>query len=323
MSLVRAEPGTAERSPRIGAPMSTRTAVRRKVRANRLDERYAVAIGLVSGAIAAFAGAAPTGSLWIDRCLVGIAVGVVTWASASAAWWALSMAAGVATVVAIDPALTAIGAVAFAGGLRIGVRRRDMGTERCLVGALSLNVLVRAELDRFFGASALIGITVAVVLFVVGIRRRPRAIRRVAWMSVGGLTILTVLAVTAFGVSGASARTELSRGQQLATDGIAELGRGNFAEAAAKLHRGCRQLQRRQPSARSAVGAAGASGAGRRPERRRCHRSRRRRGRQHGAARDVARPDRSRHAAHRRRSRRSRRDRGGGGAAAGCAGVAR
>ena len=111
-----------------------------------------------------------------------------------------------------------------------------MGTERCLVGALSLNVLVRAELDRFFGASALIGITVAVLL----LRGRHPApahvrIRRVAWMSVGGLTILTVLAVTAFGVSGASARTELSRGQQLATDGIAELGRGNFAEAAAKF----------------------------------------------------------------------------------------
>jgi len=220
-------------APYARPPMSTRD--RRRTRANRLDERHAAAIALVSGVVAAFADASPTGSPWVDRPLVGLVVGVVTWAAASASWWAVSAAAGVAAVAAIDPLLTLIGALGFVGGLWIGVRRRDLATARCLVAAVALNVLVRLELEGFLGSSAIVGIAVGAMLFVIGIRRRSQPIRHAVRTAVGGVLTLVVLAVIGFALTATSARASLTNGQRLATEGIAELGRGNFEAASARF----------------------------------------------------------------------------------------
>lgn len=229
--MVATEPNDLGTPPYTRRTMSSGD-VRRTVRANRLDERQAVAIALVAGVVAALADAAPTGTEWVDRPMVGLAVAVVTWASASASWWAVAAAAGIAAVSAIDPLLTIVGAVAFVGGLWIGVRRRDLGTVRALVGAIALNVLVRSELEGFFGLSAIIGIVIGVVLFVIGIRRRPRVLRRRALTAVGATMTLAVLAVIGFALSATTARASLTDGQRLATGGIAELSRGNFEDAA-------------------------------------------------------------------------------------------
>ena len=43
--------------------------------------------------------------------------------------------------------LLAIGAVAFAGALWIGLQRRDLAIERAVVAAIAFNVLVRAEVE--------------------------------------------------------------------------------------------------------------------------------------------------------------------------------
>ena len=103
------------------------TQAERFVRRNRVNERNAAAIGLASGLVALLAGAEPTGSTVIDWLLVVLAVGVVVWASASAPWWAPAGAAGIAAVIAFQPVLAIIAAVAFVAGLWIGVRRTGPG----------------------------------------------------------------------------------------------------------------------------------------------------------------------------------------------------
>ena len=94
----------------------------------------------------------------IDVQFLVAAVGFVTWASASAPWWAGAAACGVGASIAFDPVVVAVGVVGFVLGLRIGVRRRDQSVMRALVGAIALNVLIRSELDGFLGLSAVVGV---------------------------------------------------------------------------------------------------------------------------------------------------------------------
>lgn len=217
---------------------------RRVIRGNRLDERVVAAVALVSGVAAAFSGARPTGTTVIDVVLVAMAVGVVTWAAGSAPWWALALAAAVASTVAVQPVLTLLGSVAFIGGLWIGLRRRDLGELRAVVAALALNVLTRAELEGFFGLSALVGVTVAAVLFVLGIRRRRRGLRRRAWQAVGAGGVVVVLAALGFGVAASGARSGLTDGNRLAREAISQLDQGEFAAAAERFESAAQSFAR-------------------------------------------------------------------------------
>jgi hypothetical protein len=199
---------------------------------NRVDERLAVAVGVVGGAVAAWSGASPTGSTVLDAVLLVVSVGAVVWAAASAPWWLLAVTAGVAAVTALQPVLIGLGVVAFAAALFIGVRRDHLSTLRAVVAAMTLNVLLRSELEGFFGLSAVVGVTCAVALWVFGIRRRPARLRR--W---GVLTTVAVVVVALFAAGlGATAmwsvRSDLELGAQLARAAISTLDDGDFEEAA-------------------------------------------------------------------------------------------
>ena len=214
-------------------PSWVMTQVERFVRRNRVDERNAAAIGLVFGLVALLAGAEPTGSMVIDAVLVVLSVGVVVWASASAPWWAPAGAAGIAAVIAFQPLLAVIAAMAFVVGLVIGVRRRDQAELRAVVAGVALNVLIRSELDGFFGLSAIIGISIGVALFVVGVRRRPSAIRRLAWIAAAGLAGVAMLGLFGLAVAGASSRSDVSLGARQARQAITTLNSGDYQGAAA------------------------------------------------------------------------------------------
>ncbi len=205
---------------------------RRVRRAVRLDERSAIAVALAGGIVAAFSDVDPTGDRVVGRILVGLAVATVSWAAASAPWWAVAGATGIAAVAVIDPTLTIIGAVGFVAALWVGVRKRDLAVVRAGCAALALNLLARSELEGFHGASAVIGIATGCALFVFGIRRRRRQTRKLAWGIVGGAAVLATLAIIGFGLGAVRARAMLTDGERLARDGIDQLGRGEFAEAA-------------------------------------------------------------------------------------------
>jgi hypothetical protein len=202
------------------------------VRRNRVDERVAASIAVLAGLGAAAAGAEPTGSAMIDVLLVTVSVAAVVWASASAPWWALASASGLGAVIAVDPIVAIAGAAGFIAGLVIGARRRDHSALRAVVGAVALNVLIRSEFEGFFGLSALLGISVAVALFIVGVRRRPSSVRRCAWIGAAATVGFTVVALGALSLSAVSARSDATRGVELATQAIATLNDGDYAAAA-------------------------------------------------------------------------------------------
>jgi len=207
------------------------TQAERFVRRNRVDERAAIAIAALAGVLAAGANAHPTGQTFVDWILTASGVAAVVWAAASAPWWAVAGAAGVAAVVAFDPIMVIVATAAFGVGLWIGVRQRDQSTLRGLVAAVAMNALIRSELDGFFGLSAIVGIAVGVVLFVVGLRRRPSAIRRIGWISMVSIAGVAVIAVGAAGFTALSVRSNISDGNRQARAAVNVLNSGDYQQA--------------------------------------------------------------------------------------------
>lgn len=204
----------------------------RFVRRNRVDERNAAGIGLLAGIVAVVAGAEPTGSFAVDALLVTLSVTAVAWASASAPWWASAGSVGIAASIALDPIVAGIGAVAFAGALYVGLKRRDLAEWRAVIGGVAANVLIRSELEVFLGLSAIIGIAIGLAVIVVGLRRRPRAIRTRGWITLGSVGGLMILAVIGVALAGLSARPDATAGVDAARSGIASLNRGEYEAAA-------------------------------------------------------------------------------------------
>ena len=100
---------------------------------NQVNEGRVALIAVAAAVLAVLAGAAPTGSTGIGVVMVGVAVGAVVWAAASAPWWTLSLVAGVSAVTAGQFVLAAVGAAAFVGALFIGARRDHQSELRSLV----------------------------------------------------------------------------------------------------------------------------------------------------------------------------------------------
>jgi hypothetical protein len=209
------------------------TEAERFVRRNRVDEPAAVAVAVAAGFIAATAGAHPTGHTVIDWVLVAVSVAAVVWAAASAPWWAVAGTAGIAAVVAFQPIVAVVATAAFGVGLWIGVRQRDQSTLRAVVAAIAMNALVHSELDGFFGLSAIVGVTVGAVLFAVGLRRRPSAIRRIGWITAGIVGGVAVVAIVAAGVTALTVRADLTRGSQQARRAVDVLNSGDYQAATA------------------------------------------------------------------------------------------
>ena len=200
---------------------------------NSVDERTAIAIAAVAGVLAVFSDAQPTGQSIIDAVLIVLSVGAVVWASASAPWWASAGIAGVGAAIAFDPVVAAIGAVAYVGGLVVGIRRQDLSEIRSVIGAIAMNVLIRSELEGFLGLSAIIGIGCGLSLFVVGVRRRPPAVRRIGWMVLGGAGTFVAAALLLLAVAGLGARPDVTEAARSARQAVDVLNQGDYDGAAA------------------------------------------------------------------------------------------
>src|SRR5215211_4336620 len=108
----------------------TTTASRRptshRVRRNRITERDAAVVAAIAGlaaVVAAFAGAHPTAWRPADVALTASLAGFVAWAGASSPWWALAVAAGVATITASSSWWSLAAAAGFVVAAVIGARR--------------------------------------------------------------------------------------------------------------------------------------------------------------------------------------------------------
>ena len=213
-------------------------------RSNRVAEFVAVVVAYLAAVMVAFAPPSPTGRPLVDALLLSLTVGVVTWAGASAPWWVLVVAAGAAGVVAAEPLLAGLAAVAFAIGIWVGLQKRNLPAWRAVSVGISMNVLAWGELEGFFALSAIIAIATAILVLVFGIRRRPRRIRRVAWITTGGVVLASFLALAGLGLAASQARADLRQGQDAAESGIDLLSDGEFALAADQFESASASLHR-------------------------------------------------------------------------------
>jgi hypothetical protein len=195
-----------------------------------------LAIALIGAGGAVAAGCSPTGDSIVDAVLVGLAVLGVVWAAASSPWWAGVMAAIVAMVFAPSALLLAVGALAAGGGLVVGLRGRAEPWTRALVAALAVQVFARLGEVGGFGVSAAIAISTLFALTVVGLSRRPRRDRRIAFGVAVALVVATVLALIGGGLAAASARDSVEDGVDRAQQAVDQLAEGDFDAARASFH---------------------------------------------------------------------------------------
>ncbi len=97
---------------------------------------------------------------------------------------------------------------------------------------LTMNVLARSRLEGVFGASAMVGVLVGLVVFFVGISYRPRSVRRAAWVLIAVVVVAAGAATAAFGLAAAETRGNLHNGQQAAEIGVDLLHQGDYVGAA-------------------------------------------------------------------------------------------
>ena len=227
-------------------------------RRHRVDERPVLVVAAVAGIVAALSDASPTGTTVSDAVLTFGATAFVVWCAASAPWWALAVAATASMAIAGDTWLLAIGALAFAGAAWIGLQRRDLPIERAVVAALAFNVLVRAKVDPALGFSALVGVGCALLVVILGVRRRGR--KTVRWVSIAGISIgvVTLVAVAGAAFTVGAATSDLRAGNlsgraavSLLSDGDYQSATGSFAEAAAQFESASSTLN--APWARAAM----------------------------------------------------------------------
>jgi len=213
------------------------SSTKRFIRRNRVDERLALAIAVLSGVAASFSPASPTGTFVTDAIVLFVAVGAVTWASTSAPWWAIAGYGAAVAAIAFDPIVAVVGVFAFLGGLHIGTMRRDDSEMRAIAGALAVNASLWSQLDGFFALSAIIGITLGVAVAVVGWMRRPSSTRTAAARVVAGVGIGAVIAVIGLVLALVDARSDVTAAGASARRGVTQLDSGDYTTAATTFRR--------------------------------------------------------------------------------------
>ena len=207
-------------------------------RRNTLSSRSTMLVGVVSvvgGIAAALCGLHPTGSPTIDAVLVFAAAAAVIWASATAPWWVLVAAAGVAAAFADGWMWVVLGVCAAGAGAYIGARKLNLGEVRGVIGLAVVLVCAHLRHGAFQGLSGLIGVTVLAAVFVAGVVRRPRAVRRKTWLVVGGVCLVGGVGIGAMAVAALSARAPLQQGSRQARAALDALNKGNLTDAAEKF----------------------------------------------------------------------------------------
>ena len=212
-------------------PTSRRNAI------SRLDSQVITGVAVVSGLIAALAGAQPTGTAVPDAVLTFGFAAFITWLGASAPWWALATSAGIVTVASFNSnlAVTLVGCAAAAAALWIGFRTASMAIARSAVAGAIVSVSLRLNVDQFFLASALIAAVALALLATTGWMRRHRYVRKRVLWGVAGFATLMLLGAGGMGVSGLQAKSPATAGYDHLLNGLDKLNATDMAGASQVL----------------------------------------------------------------------------------------
>ncbi len=194
-----------------------------KRRRQRSETRwnFIIAIAAVAAIAAAFSSASPTGVGFFDLIERGGFAFVVTLFAACSRRWAWLILAGAATVCAATIWGNVLGAVAlgFAVHAAFRTRTRDRVTG-ALIGALSVQALLRTDDIGFFGLTAIITALAISPVLVSGYRTMRRRNRRRVRVALASLAAVVVVAVAGFLFSALRAAEPLEFGITSAQDGL-------------------------------------------------------------------------------------------------------
>ena len=204
-------------------------------RHNRLRGRQPLVVAIIAcltGVSATFAGLHPTGSTVIDVVLVAVAAAVVTWAAATAPWWMMLFASGIAAAFADGLVWVAVGLAGSLIAVVVGATGRSMPWARSVAASTAVHVLARSREVGFFGLSAIVALVVLLAVFVLGVRRRSRPVRKRVWWGCGSALVGAVLALSGIAIAGLAARAPLEEGNRQAHRGLTALNAGDIPAAA-------------------------------------------------------------------------------------------
>ena len=206
---------------------------------------------VAAGVGGALAGCHPTLTTVVDPLLTGGLAALVTWAAATAPWWAPALAAGLLAIADPAPWKLAVAALACLAMFVVGARRDSAGVVRALSGGVAVQLALRLDIADPFGRSALVAAVLLGLILITGVARRPGHVRRrLGWAAVaaGGFCALA-LALTTIGALGA--RSKIQKGVDAASAGLSALRTGDSKKAAEQLAIAAHELA----GARSAVQA--------------------------------------------------------------------
>ena len=223
-------------------PRTKRTPRRNAVHGTSRIVAYAIA---AIGAVAlCFAGLEPTGSTPVDVLLVFAATAAVVWAAATAPWWSITVTAALAAALSREllPLLAAVAAgVTMA---IVGARTLNMAWLRSLCALAILFATTRLDVPGPFGLESLVAFAIGVTLFVTGVMRRPRTVRRRSTIAVAVMAGLAVVASGMFGASAVASRSALTSGNDQARRGLDALEVGDVAAAHTAFESAARSFDR-------------------------------------------------------------------------------
>ncbi len=182
---------------------------------------FIIAIAVVAGIAAAFSSASPTGVGIFDVIeRAGFAV-AVTLLAACCRRWAWLILAGFATVLAATIWGHVVGAVALGFAVHAAARTdtRDRATG-ALIGALSVQALLRTDDIGFFGLTAILTALAVAPVMVSGYRTMRRRNRRRIRIGLTALGLFVVVAIGGFAYSAARAAQPLDYGVTSARRGL-------------------------------------------------------------------------------------------------------
>lgn len=208
------------------------------------EERLVGAVSAISGVVAAFSDASPTATSAVDIVLVAALAAFVTWAGASAAWWALSLGSGLAVFGALGGpiVLVVIAVSALAAGATLGSTFANKPILRAGIAAATVQVMLRLEWDGRFLGSALIAALAMGLIVVSGTQRRKRHLRKRVLIGLVGVAVFAALAGGLMGIAALQARSDARDGYVGMLDGLEFLQNGQVVDAAFALDRAAGHL---------------------------------------------------------------------------------
>jgi len=225
--------------------------LRRRNRLSAPQGHAVLGIAALSAVLAAIAGCKPTQNVVMDPLLTAAVGGLTAWAGATSVWWATGASAALLAVA--DPSSWRVVAALAIAVLMFGVGalRESAGVTRAVAALTVVQVALRLDVERPFGASAVIAGVCIAAICVSGILRRPAHVRRAARLAgLGALGFAAVAAVLLL-IAGLSARQNIVDGVRSATDGLRSMRAGKPEAASDALAQSAESLGKARGMVRS------------------------------------------------------------------------